>query len=287
MVYVLLTINSLLMVIMPILLGVWLVRRYKVGWSLFFIGALGFIVSQIGHIPFNQLVLNPIISGILEGGEAAGSNLLVALLLGLSAGVFEEVTRYIFYRLRKNMRSWDQGLMFGTGWGGAEAIIFGLLAATSIVNIYLYQSGLIYSLVPAELGGDTAEAIAAGAQEIENLVNAPPWTFLLGAVERVFALTLHLSLSILVLQVFLRKNLAWLFIAIGWHTLVNAVAVFGSLQGWNVLLIEGAIGLSAIASFGIIHYFKPRVASSEGEAANHPTDEAGPDGGEGNSIGNA
>ena len=52
MVYVLLTLNSLLMILLPVLLGIWLVHRYRVSWKLFLIGAAGFIVAQIGYIPF-------------------------------------------------------------------------------------------------------------------------------------------------------------------------------------------------------------------------------------------
>lgn len=263
MVYGLLTLNSLLMLILPVLLGIWLVRRYQVGWKLFLLGAAGFVVSQIFHIPFNQFVLNPFIAGIMEQGETIGRVLLAALLLGLSAGVFEEVTRYIFYRRMKNRRRWDEGLMFGAGWGGVESIILGLLAATTVANVYIYQSGLIETLVPAEQLANNPEAITAAAQQIEELVNSPPWMLLLGAVERVFALVLHLSLSILVLQVFVRKNIIWLFVAIGWHALVNAVAVFGVMQEWDMLLIEATIGAAAVVSYFIIRYFKPNGEPQE------------------------
>ena len=258
MVYVLLTLNSLLMIFLPLLLGIWLVRRYRVSWKLFLVGAAGFVVSQIGHIPFNRFLLDPFVADFLAQGETTGRVLIAALLLGLSAGVFEEVTRYLFYYFRKSMRDWDEGLMFGAGWGGVEAIIFGLLAATTIVNVYIYQNGLLENFMTAEQLAGSAEAIAAGAAQIEELVNSPPWMFLLGAVERVFTLIIHISLSILVLQAFVRRNIMWLFAAIGWHTLVNAVAVVGLLQEWDPLLIEAAIGLPAlIIGLFIIRYFKP------------------------------
>lgn len=263
MVYVLLTLNSLLMIVLPVLLGIWLARRYKVAWLLFLLGAVGFVVSQFFHISFNQFVLNPIIEGIMDQGESVAQVALVALLLGLSAGVFEEVTRTVFYRFMKNTRQWDQGLMFGAGWGGVESIILGLLAATTVANVYIYQSGLLETLLPAEQLATNPEAIAAGAQQIEELVNSPPWIFLLGAVERVFAIILHLSLSIMVLQIFVRRNIVWLFAAIGWHTLVNSVAVFGALQEWDVLLIEAVVGVAAVISLFIIRAFKPKDESQD------------------------
>ncbi len=122
---------------------------------------------------------------------------------------------------------------------------------------------MIETLVPAEQIANNPEAFNLAAQQIAELVSTPPWMFLLGAVERVSALVLQVSLSILVLQVFVRKSIIWLFIAIGWHTLVDAVAVFGSLQKWDVLLIEAAVAAFAVISFFIIRYFRPTAEPAE------------------------
>lgn len=273
MVYILLTLNSLLMILLPLLLGIWLVHRYKVSWKLFLIGAAGFIVSQIGHIPFNQFLLEPFIDSFLEPGETLGRILVAALLLGLSAGVFEEVTRYLFYYFRKSMRSWDQGLMFGAGWGGIEAIVFGILAGITVINVYIYQSGLIETLVPADQMAANAESIAVTARQVQALVDSPPYLFLMGAVERAYALILHLSFSILVLQAFVRRHIIWLFAAIGWHTLVDAVAVVGVLQEWDTLVIEVVVGVpAAIVGLWIIWYFRPREEASPADGT-HQQDE--------------
>lgn len=48
--------NALLMIALPVALGIFLTRRFHLGWRLFFIGAATFILSQVGHIPFNLLV---------------------------------------------------------------------------------------------------------------------------------------------------------------------------------------------------------------------------------------
>ena len=56
------------------------------------IGMLGFVASQVLHIPFNQFILNPIISDGISGQGTVGQIVMAAILLGLSAGVFEEVT---------------------------------------------------------------------------------------------------------------------------------------------------------------------------------------------------
>ncbi len=245
------------MIVMPIILGVWLARKYQVRWLLFLIGAGGFIASQILHIPFNQFLLNPLTESILGEEKTWGSVILVAVLFGLSAGVFEEVTRYTIYRLRTSMRNWEQGLMFGAGWGGVEAIIFGLLAASSIANVYIYQNGLLDSFMSAEQLALNPQAQETFNAQIEAVLGAPPLHMLVGALERVFALSLHLSFSILVLQAFLRHNLLWLFLAIGWHAAANTFAVVGLLRGWDLFMIEAPLAVCAAISLYIVWRLKP------------------------------
>ena len=46
--------NGLLMILMPIGLGLWLEKRLRLGWRLWWIGAATFVLSQVGHIPFNS-----------------------------------------------------------------------------------------------------------------------------------------------------------------------------------------------------------------------------------------
>ena len=62
--------NGLLMIAMPIALGIYLVRRTGQHWKLFLVGAVLFVASQVLHIPFNLIVLNPILEqiGFGQGG---------------------------------------------------------------------------------------------------------------------------------------------------------------------------------------------------------------------------
>lgn len=57
MISLLLIVNGVLMFLAPVV-AVWLIRRYRrMPWSLWGIGAATFILSQVGHIPFNGVVL--------------------------------------------------------------------------------------------------------------------------------------------------------------------------------------------------------------------------------------
>jgi len=75
---------------------------------------------------------------------------------------------------------------------------------------------------------------------------------MLGALERLFTIPLHLACSVLVLQAFTRKKIWWVGLAILYHALADGVAVFGSQAGFSALAIEGMLGLFAIASLVIV-----------------------------------
>lgn len=238
--------NGLLMIALPLALGATLTQRFRVAWQPFWIGAATFVASQLFHLPFNRWVLTPQIAGL--GLSAAGGGLqqaLVAALFGLSAGLFEETARYLAYRTwLKGSRTWPQALVFGAGHGGVEAVALGGLALLSFFQFLALRDVDLASVIPPE----RLEAVRA---QVEAYWSAPWYAALLGALERAFALCLHLSAAVLVLQAFTRRNLAWLGLAIAWHTSIDAVALF-AVASWGPYVAEGLVGLGALVSLGII-----------------------------------
>lgn len=275
MAYILLALNSILMVIIPIAAAIIIRQKTGAGWRLFFIGAATFIFSQILHIPFNWLVGK---TGLLPTDLSIGMNLLiVAVFLGLSAGVFEEGSRYLAYRFwAKDARSWSRGMMLGAGHGGIEAILLGLILLINNFSLLMVaNNATLMSTIPA---GQQA-TIMSTAQQILQL----PWYgVLLGAVERLFAVIAHLAMSVLVLQAFLRGSIRWLFLSIGFHGMLNAVAVIVA-QRWGNYAAEGAMALITILSLFIIfrlrtpepvgHEPEPSPLSDAEPLALQPTDE--------------
>ena len=232
-----------------------LIRKYSLRWRFFFIGAIGFLISQIFHIPFNFLVLNPLIQDQIQPSLPKVLGLAVtALLLGLSAGLFEEFTRYGLYRWWvKDARSWAKGVLLGTGWGGIEAILVaGIILATFFQMIAL-QGVDLSSVVPAE-------QIELAQQQVESYWSIPWHLSLLGFVERAFTIPIQISLSVLVLQAFTRGQSRWLWFAIGWHTLIDSAAVFVLTMWKDFTLIfyavEALAGTFAIIALVIIFALK-------------------------------
>jgi uncharacterized membrane protein YhfC len=251
--------SGLLMLIIPILVG-WFVRRQRQArWGLFFMGMAGFVISQILHIPFNWLIANQL--ELLPSDTTIFINLIVvSLFYGLSAGVFEEVTRYLLFRFwAKDARTWGRGLMVGAGWGGVESMLFGLILLINAVALAAMSQGAWLELVPVEQQGLLTDQI--------NAMLALPWyEGMMGSLERVFAICLQLTFSLLVMQVFTRGQLRWLWLAIGGHALIDATAVFMQFQGQSIYLLEAVVAVYAFIGLGIIFWLRePEPTESEPE----------------------
>ena len=236
------SLNALLMIAMPLALGVYLFRRLGTGWRLFGVGALTFIASQLLHIPFNIWVLNPFIRWLDKSMASTPYLIVAALLLGLSAGIFEEVARYLVYRFRlkaKRDRSWANALMFGAGHGGVEAMITGALVFISFIGFLAARN--------ADPASMTAEQLAA----VQQYWSLSWYDYLLGALERFSAICFHLSAALLVLQAVVRNNIWWYVAALLWHAALDFVAVFAS-QTWGAYVTEMILLGMALVSIGIV-----------------------------------
>jgi len=251
--------NFSLMIAMPIGLAVYLSRKLKTEWRLFGIGVLTFILSQIFHIPFNYWVLTPLLEKLGMSITQQGLQLvIVGLFYGLSAGLFEEVTRYFGYHLWiKDDRDWKSALMYGVGHGGIESILLGGLVLVAFIQVITLQGTDLNTVVDA----DQVEIARA---QIDAYIAAPWHLAILGAVERFATILFHLSATILVLQAYLRKNILWLLLAVSWHMVVDAVAVFAS-QTWNPYITEALILVLGFLSLGVVFLLKPPDGPLGGE----------------------
>ena len=233
-----LLLNALIMMALPFVIGHFGGKRVRLDWGLFGVGAATFVLSQVGHIPFNQFVF--------ERVPALATNLVgLALFAGLSAGIFEEVARFLMYRFWvQRARDWRSGLMLGLGHGGIESFLTGLLVAINGYVLFTAREGASSALVPAA-------QLPVLQQALADVLAAPPYALLLGAVERLFAICLHLTLSLVVLQVFRRQQGRWLLLAIAGHAIFNAVAVYAAVT-WNPYVAELLIGLMAAGGLFLI-----------------------------------
>ena len=110
--------------------------------------------------------------------------------------------------------------------------------------------------------GVPADQLELAKQQVDAFWNTPVYMAFLGAVERIFAICLHLSLSVMVLYSVVYKRPMWFWIALLWHALVDAVAVY-FLPIVGALAIEGIIGVLAAISLWILFTMRPWFVEGE------------------------
>lgn len=241
--------NILLMFAIPVLLAFYLTRKFKHGWRLWWIGAGTFVISQLGHIPFNILLSKLFQAGFLQVPEGSNQMLFNAILLGLSAGIWEECTRYATYRWwAKDARTWHKAILIGAGHGGIEAIILGFLALIAFLQLFALRNADLTQLIPAD-------RLELAQIQVAAYWSAPWYTSLLGAIERVLAIIAQISLSVLVLQIFLRGHIRWLGVAIGWHAFIDAIAIY-ILSIWGANPTETVLFLITLINLALIYILR-------------------------------
>jgi uncharacterized membrane protein YhfC len=237
------------MVATPVLLAIYLVHHWKMGGRIWWIGAATFIISQVGHIPFNWGVGKLLNHTRMVAWNPISQLFFNAVFLGLSAGIFEECARYLVLRLwAKDGRSWRNGVLFGAGHAGSEAVILGVLVLYSFFQLTALRDADLEKLIPSS-------QLTLVQMQVTAYWSAAWYNSLLGALERFLTIPCQIALAVMVMQVFIRRQIRWLFLATGYHALLDATAVV-NVKYIGVYWTEAVICGFAILSMVLIFVFR-------------------------------
>jgi uncharacterized membrane protein YhfC len=236
--------NAGLMIGIPVTAALLIYKRGKSGFRPIWIGAAVFILSQVGHIPFNQFLMIPGLKalGVDVASQGGISLWVLGAAAGLSAGVFEEIARYLALKfwLKKDTNTLLP-LKYGIGHGGVEALLVGIIALSAVVQVLVLRGeGIIGALDP--------EQASLVKSQLEAYWAVPWYQSLLGAWERISAMLFHLGASILVYKTVRSKRPVFLIVAIIGHALMDAFAVI-TVQQMDLILMEGVIFIFAAGWF--------------------------------------
>jgi len=237
---------GILEMLLPLVLGFFLWKKYSAQWKVFFVGAFAFILSQIIHIPLLSAIdwlLTQM--GIGQSWPEIALIGVNAFILGAMAALCEEPVRWLSFRyLKKEGEPFRSALMLGAGHGGVESILVGLSVLSSAISLIMWQNGSLP--IPADQ-----------AAAFESLVDTQWWLPLLGLFERVAAVGLHISLSALVWLSVRTKKSRFFLLALLWHFLVDAAVVFLGGLGWSALALEGVMAVVLVISlFVLFHIYQ-------------------------------
>lgn len=248
-------VSIVFVIVYPLVLAILAHRRLGVSWRYFGFGALIFFLFQIiSRVPAVQLIQTAITPQLM-----ASQTLLIVWfgILAITAGLFEEVGRYVGYRwlMGREEKTWRKAVMYGIGHGGLESMLLvgGLLILT-LVQVITFSSINLNTL--------PASQHALVVQQL-NAINAQPaWTMLLQVWERLWAVPFHIAMSVVVLQVFRRNAIGWLWLAILAHAILDFTAVIlPQVLGTGLsssLIVEGWVAIAGIVSLWVIWKLRDR-----------------------------
>lgn len=248
--------SALIDILAPIVLAVFLARRFHARWRWWWYGVLVFLLFQgITRIPaMIWFQSRPAVAEALKDPVYFWPWLLFA---AFTAGLFEEGGRWLAFRhaVPPRDRTWRTALMLGAGHGGLESIGVGLLTFAGLAAY------LALALVPLENLGAPASQVEEGRRQFERMAS---WEPLLGAWERLGALAIQVALTVLVVQAFHRGR-RWWWYALAAHTLVDFTSVgvlVATAKLWGPqtakLLTEALVALYALLSLWLILKLRPR-----------------------------
>lgn len=236
-------IQILISLIIPVGILIYLIRKKLISWKSFGIGVLIFVVfSQVLEKALHFAVIDP------SGPSLKWTDSTIAFVAygALAAGVFEEIGRYIGFKfLLKRNRQYKDGLSFGIGHGGIEAILIGVLVGVNaLVIANLINTGMFEQTIGAALPADQLAMIK------DQYLNTGFSLYLLGGIERIPAIFIHIALSLMVLLGVRENRFVYVLYAIGLHALVDVVPAMyqtGAIQSiWIAELVIALFGVAAI-----------------------------------------
>ncbi len=244
--------------VLPIIVFVFIQRRYKKTFKSFILGALAFFISQI-------VLRIPIINSLLP--QFAWYNVfqikypyLYWIFLGLTAGIFEEIGRLILIKLfmKKNHRFVD-GITFGLGHGAIEAMI---ITGLSFVNILIFSIMINTGTFEANLSNLPQATVSAIHYQCTSIT---PLNTILGGIERIIAMGIHIGLTMIIFEgVRKNKTCLYLIIAILVHGAIDAsIGFMSQMFGFSTLAMEVVFAVISISLMIYVFKSKKRVKWQE------------------------
>lgn len=186
-----------------------------IGATTFFVAAL--VLESAFHFAFSSIT----------GIDIKANPYFLAIYGGICAALFEETARFIAmkYFLKKNL-TFNNAFMYGVGHGGIEAILTtGITEINYIVYAVMINNGVFDTVLEA-VPANQKDAVIA---QITPVMTGGAETFA-GGIERISAIVLHISLSILVYMAVRYQKKRLVALAYGLHFAADAAVVLVNHQ---------------------------------------------------------
>ena len=267
-----LIITVVLMIAIPVIFFIYWRRKHKEQTKLSWLiaGAIGFIVSarvlELGVHYFCILADNPI-SRFINGNTAA------FVLYGIMmAGLFEECGRYIVlkYIMKKN-RTRENSVLYGIGHGGIEilAVLLPSIITFLAVAVMFSAGDTENALRTLNI---TEETAAAALPTVQSAAAFDYGMMAANVIERLFAMFLHIGLTVIVYYGVVNAKKMYLPLAILLHMLMDtfpalyqrSVVPLWSVEVWAAVW-------TIISVFIAVKLYRKMGVPSSAETSHHET----------------
>ena len=254
-------IGAFIAIVVPIVIAIVWCRKKKEPFTTVLIGAAAFMLFavMIEKIIQNVLII-PGQMGLPETPVSIFINarpFLLAFLLGLFPGVFEETGRLIAFKTILRKRTWrETSISYGIGHGGVEVVFaVGISLIAYIALGFAINSGEAIKEFEETLKEmDQPWMIEQMNSQMKTITGFDLTSLCTLLIERVFAVLFHIGASILVFYACRDKKKFWLYpLAIVIHTLIDGVAALQIVQAVEIpsIAIEIIfIAVSIVTFFG-------------------------------------
>ena len=232
-----LIITVILMIAIPVIFFIYWRRKHKeqtnISWLI--AGAIGFIVSarvlELG-VHYVCIITNNPISRFINGNTAA------FVLYGIiMAGVFEECGRYIVLKtIMKKNRTRENAVLYGIGHGGIEilAVLLPAMVLYLVVAILFSAGDMENALKTLNI---TEETAAAALPSVQAAASFDYVIMVMNVIERLFAMFLHIGLTVIVYYGVINGKKNCLLLAILLHMLMDTFPALyqrGVVPLWSI-----------------------------------------------------
>ena len=247
-------VSGLLASALPVVLFLAFRKRYGLKSAPMLVGVATFIIfAMILEQTAHYFILRPDAEGNIA---LMTENFALFTLYGaFAAGIFEESGRFAAFKLlKKKFAGPETGFAYGIGHGGIEAVM--------VCGLSFISSAVIAVMVNRGVAGLMPDAA------LETLSNTAPSMFIVGFVERVFAMIIHISLSMVVWRAVNKKGNIWLFpAAIILHAAIDIFpALYQAGAVTSIALVEVMVGGFSLAVAGFAFWLFRKDARQGREA---------------------
>ena len=233
-------------------IGYWHVKKHpRIEYFLY--GAILWACAIAIKLAMDLTITQPIQSYFKSTLPIITVLIIMSLYVGLRTGIFEGGIVYIAVRyLKLSNMSWKDAVAMGIGFGGAEAIILGILSLAETI-VFMSMPILFYSL-----------PLATQDQFTLALIPLPIF-------ERLFTLFLHTFTVVLAVYAVKLNDLRWLWLSMGLKTIVDgALPIFNyytvSLGMYSSVPVEVYVAFIGIISLAGLSWFGKKYAGGAPDA---------------------